>query len=111
MHIGIGAFARAHLAWYTAHAPDAGDWAISGFTGRSPDLAERLGPQNGLYTLIERGPSGSTYEVLTAVDEVVALQIAREHMEQLVLRNPLLLHEIGRTIKERGDEARRALGV
>lgn len=46
-----------------------------------------------------------------AVDEVVALQIAREHMEQLVLRNPLLLHEIGRTIKERGDEARRALGV
>jgi hypothetical protein len=45
-----------------------------------------------------------------ATGEVTALQIAREHMERLVLRNPLLLQEIGRTIKERDDDVRRALG-
>jgi fructuronate reductase len=72
VHIGIGAFARAHLVWYTARASDAADWAISAFTGRSPELAELLAPQDGLYTLIERGPSGSSYEVLAAIDEVIA---------------------------------------
>lgn len=40
-HLGIGAFARAHLAWYTQHA--SGDpWGITAFTGRSPGAADAL---------------------------------------------------------------------
>jgi len=54
VHLGIGNFHRAHQAWYTAHAPDAEQWGIAGFTGRRADLAEALTPQNGLYTLITR---------------------------------------------------------
>ena len=46
-----------------------------------------------------------------AVDEVTVLQIEREHMEALVMRKPLLLQEIGRTIEERSDEVRRALAA
>ncbi|KAA0082011.1 hypothetical protein CIW52_20250 [Mycolicibacterium sp. P9-64] len=44
-----------------------------------------------------------------ALDEVTVLEIDREHVEQLVLRKPLLLQEIGRTIEERNDDVRRAL--
>ena len=50
VHLGIGNFHRAHQAWYTAHTPDAAQWGIAGFTGRRADMAEALGPQDGLYT-------------------------------------------------------------
>ena len=46
VHLGIGNFHRAHQAWYTAHAPDAEQWGIAGFTGRRADMAEALTPQN-----------------------------------------------------------------
>jgi CRP-like cAMP-binding protein len=44
-----------------------------------------------------------------ALDEVTVLQIDREHMEQLVLRKPLLLQEIGRAIEDRRANVERAL--
>ena len=34
VHLGVGNFTRAHQAWYTEHAPDAGEWGIAAFTGR-----------------------------------------------------------------------------
>ena len=45
VHLGVGNFHRAHQAWYTAHAPDAGEWGIAGFTGRRPDMAEARPPR------------------------------------------------------------------
>ncbi|CAN5835197.1 mechanosensitive ion channel family protein [soil metagenome] len=45
----------------------------------------------------------------TALEEVTVLQIDREHLEELVLRKPLLLQEIGRAIEERRSDIRRAL--
>ena len=36
-----------------------------------------------------------------ALDEVTVLHIDRAHMEELVLRKPLLLQEIGRAIEDR----------
>ncbi|MBW4041473.1 MAG: mannitol dehydrogenase family protein [Acidobacteria bacterium] len=67
VHLGLGAFHRAHQAWYTAHAPDAADWGIAAFTGRSPDLATALSRQDGLYTLVERGPDGDRDELIESV--------------------------------------------
>ena len=29
VHIGLGAFHRAHQAWYTAQADEAGEWGIA----------------------------------------------------------------------------------
>lgn len=46
-----------------------------------------------------------------AIDEVTALQIERSYMEDLVLRRPLLLQEIGRAIEDRRDDVRRALAA
>lgn len=44
-----------------------------------------------------------------AQDEVVAVQVDREHIEALVLRNPVLLQDIGRAIEERKAVVQRAL--
>ncbi len=71
VHLGLGAFSRAHQAWYTAHARDAADWGIAAFTGRRPDAAVLLDEQDGLYTVIERGPEQDRDEVVGAVVEAV----------------------------------------
>ena len=39
-----------------------------------------------------------------ALEEVTALEIEREHIEDLVLRTPLLLQELGRIIEDRRKE-------
>ena len=72
VHLGLGAFHRAHQAWYTAHASDAAEWGIVAFTGRSRDLVDRLTPQEGLYTLVERGADGDRYEVVPSIVRVEA---------------------------------------
>jgi fructuronate reductase len=69
VHLGLGAFHRAHQAWYTAHAPDHADWGIAAFTGRSPELATALSNQDGLYTLVERGPDGDRDEIVDSIVE------------------------------------------
>ena len=56
VHLGLGAFHRAHQAWYTERAGDG--WGIAAFTGRSPDAARQLTRQDGLYTLVERAADG-----------------------------------------------------
>ena len=60
VHLGLGAFFRAHQAWYTDRAPDADEWGIAAFTGRSAALAETLRAQGSAYTLVTQGPSGPT---------------------------------------------------
>jgi fructuronate reductase len=69
VHLGLGAFHRAHQAWYTAHATDAAEWGIAGFTGRSPDIADRLSAQDGVYTLIERSAEGDRFETIESIVE------------------------------------------
>ncbi|OII12045.1 mannitol dehydrogenase family protein [Curtobacterium sp. MCBA15_008] len=63
-HLGVGAFARAHLAWYTQRA---GEWGITAFTGRSPRTADALVAQDCRYTLVTRAASGDTAEVIDAI--------------------------------------------
>lgn len=67
VHLGLGAFHRAHQAWYTQHAADG--WTIAGFTGRSPQVAETLTAQRNRYTLLERGADGDRFETITVLGE------------------------------------------
>ena len=50
VHFGLGAFHRAHQAWYTDLAMSGGerDWAIAGVSLRSSAVAEQLNPQRML---------------------------------------------------------------
>jgi fructuronate reductase len=76
VHIGTGAFHRAHQAVYVddllARHPD---WAICGVSLRDRAVRDALRPQDGLYTLALLGDSaplrviGSVRELLCARDE------------------------------------------
>jgi fructuronate reductase len=72
VHLGIGAFHRAHQAFYTegAIAAEGGDWGICGVSQRSPAVVEQLGPQDGLYTLSQRDGAGERLRVIGAVREL-----------------------------------------
>src|SRR5690554_2940728 len=72
-HFGIGAFHRAHQAWYTDRAMDGGerDWAIAGVSLRSSAVADQLNPQDGLYTLTERSGGEAATRVIGSVREVL----------------------------------------
>jgi fructuronate reductase len=68
VHLGLGNFVRAHPCWYTEHASDAGSWGIAGFTGRaSQQLVDQLTAQQGLYTLVSRGPDVDRFEVISSL--------------------------------------------
>ncbi|MCQ1952625.1 mannitol dehydrogenase family protein [Arthrobacter sp. zg-Y238] len=64
VHLGLGAFHRAHQAVYTEDAAaasgDAG-WGILGVTGRTAKVADALQPQDGLYTVLTKA-AGSREE-------------------------------------------------
>ena len=67
VHLGLGAFHRSHQAWYTHRAGDAAEWGIASFTGRRPDAALALAEQDGLFTLVERGDAGDSFEIIGSI--------------------------------------------
>ncbi|QYM64561.1 mannitol dehydrogenase family protein [Microbacterium sp. Se5.02b] len=67
VHLGLGAFHRAHQAWYTAHADARREWGIAAFTGRSPEAAQTLERQDDVYTLLTRGPDGDRLETVESI--------------------------------------------
>lgn len=73
VHLGIGAFHRAHQAVYTDEVLQSGlgNWAICGVSLRGPGVRDQMLPQKGLYTVAEKTGSGETYRVIGAVREVL----------------------------------------
>ncbi|GAB3269143.1 mannitol dehydrogenase family protein [Arthrobacter pigmenti] len=67
VHIGLGAFHRAHQAWYTDKVDADRQWGIAAFTGRSAAAAESLSGQEGLYTLVTRSPDGDDFSVVSSI--------------------------------------------
>ncbi|MCR2833170.1 mannitol dehydrogenase family protein [Parerythrobacter lacustris] len=102
VHFGIGAFHRAHQAWYTDQALSAGecDWLICGVSLRSRSVAEQLNPQDGLYTLTERSGDEASTRLIGSVREVL---FAPDHSAQIVARiaDPAC-HIVSFTVTEKG---------
>lgn len=74
VHLGIGAFHRAHQAVYTQRAMALSgetSWASCGVTQRSASVAEALGPQDCLYSVLERRGDGVGTGVIGSVREVL----------------------------------------
>ncbi len=82
VHLGLGAFYRAQGAVYTddALAADPRNWGICGVSLRSPDVRDRLVPQDGLYTAVEKSPSGIRRRVIGSVREVLFLGDQRDQV-------------------------------
>lgn len=70
-HIGLGAFHRAHQAWYTDAVDDDNEWGIRAFTGRTPRSAEDLAAQDGLYCLVERAVDRDVVTVVDSISDAV----------------------------------------
>jgi len=98
-HLGLGNFSRAHQAWYTDRAPDAGQWGIAAFTGRSPALADALAPQDGLFTLVTRGRDGDRFDV---VGSLSAVHPASDHAAWLGYLSSPELAVVTLTVTEAG---------
>lgn len=73
VHLGLGAFFRAHGAIYVAEAmaKSGGDWGIIGVSLVSPTQRDRLAPQDFAYTALELGPEGETPRVIDVVENVL----------------------------------------
>ncbi|MEY4160601.1 MAG: hypothetical protein RLZZ136_1222 [Pseudomonadota bacterium] len=102
VHFGIGAFHRAHQAWYTDLAMQAGDrgWMITGVSLRSASVADQMNPQNGLYTLTEYASGGRATRLISAVRNVL---VASETPETVIaaLASPTT-HIVSFTVTEKG---------
>ncbi|TPM05023.1 mannitol dehydrogenase family protein [Mesorhizobium sp. B2-3-10] len=89
VHLGVGAFHRAHQAAYIDECLAAGetDWGISGVSLRSAETRDALAPQDGLYTLAVRGSGG---EKLHVIGSIGSLLVAPEDPEAVlaVLADP-----------------------
>ncbi|MCC6471714.1 MAG: mannitol dehydrogenase family protein [Alphaproteobacteria bacterium] len=75
LHLGIGAFHRAHMAEYTedAEAIAPGGWGIVGATMRSAEARDALEPQDGLYSLLVRDRHGEQARVLGVLRTVLSV--------------------------------------
>lgn len=102
IHFGIGAFHRAHQAWYCDAAMNGGEqgWMISGVSLRTSDVAAHMNPQDGLYTLVERSGAGVTPRIIGAVRDVLT---ARRDGEAVIARLAApATHIASLTITEKG---------
>jgi fructuronate reductase len=82
LHIGLGAFCRAHLGTYTEDVLETGvkDWGIVGVEMLAPEIRAALKPQDCLYTVMSRDGVkeqfqvvGSFLDVLVTSDQLAAI--------------------------------------
>ncbi len=87
LHVGIGAFHRAHQACYAdqiLHLPHHSDWGICGVGLRDADrkIVDTLVQQDGLYTLMITLPDGTT--TARIIGSVVECLFAPENPEAVL---------------------------
>ncbi len=102
VHLGLGAFFRAHGALYTedALAKEESDWGIIGVSLQRPDQRDRLAPQDCLYTTIENGRNGQKPRIVGCVLNVlVAPEDPKAVLDQLSDGNSAI---VTLTITEKG---------
>lgn len=84
VHIGLGAFHRAHQAVYTDDAMAAGDrdWAIAAASLRSAGVHDQMAPQDGLYTVTERSSEGEAVRLIGAIRDVIVASKTPERLAE-----------------------------
>lgn len=110
VHIGIGAFHRAHQAVYTddALAAIGGNWRITGVSLRGTEVADALNPQDGRYTLLVRGADATKARVIGSIDSVIsATRDSTVVMQALVSPDTRI---VSLTVTEKGYGIERATG-
>jgi fructuronate reductase len=64
---------RAHQALYTEDllATEPGDWGMAGISLKRPDQRDRLMPQGGLYTALQKDASGVSARIVGCLNSVM----------------------------------------
>ncbi|WP_288131656.1 mannitol dehydrogenase family protein [Microbulbifer sp.] len=102
VHLGIGAFHRAHQAWYTENRITAGekDWGIVGASLRSAGVRDQLVPQNGLYSVVEKSNAGTKVQIVGAVSDVYVAPESPQQLLELLAQESVRI--VSLTITEKG---------
>jgi fructuronate reductase len=103
VHLGIGAFHRAHQAVFTELAARAtGDrrWGILGVTQRSASVRDQLRPQGGVYSVLTAGTRDSRLDLVGAVLDVA--WPAQETARVLATVAAPTTHVVTLTVTEKG---------
>lgn len=111
VHLGVGAFHRAHQAVYSEACLSAGDlrWGILGASLRSPQVADQLNPQQGLYSCLVREGCESRASMIGAIQNVV---VAPESPAALIAAmTDKDVHVVTLTITEKGYHLDPATGA
>jgi fructuronate reductase len=101
VHLGIGAFHRAHMAVYVddllaAHP----DWGIVGASLRRPDTRDALAPQDFLYTIAVRDAAGTKCRVIGSILDVMDANTQRD--ELIALMADPRIRIVSLTVTEKG---------
>ncbi|MGQ0683982.1 mannitol dehydrogenase family protein [Bradyrhizobium sp.] len=85
VHLGVGAFHRAHQAVVIDDLLAAGsaEWGIVGASLRSPDTRDALAPQDCLYALTVRSGTGTEIRVISSL---LAMEVGNDDPERLIAR-------------------------
>ena len=101
VHLGIGAFTRAHQAVFTedAIAAKGGDWGIIGASLKQPGVPDALAAQDDLYTVESLG-SAARYRVMGVIGG--ALFAPRDRAALLAALAAPPTHAVTLTLSEKG---------
>ena len=85
VHLGVGAFHRAHQAVVIDDllAGGATDWGIVGASLKNSDTRDALAPQDGLYTVAVRSGAGAEHRV---VGSILQTEVANTNPGHLIAR-------------------------
>jgi fructuronate reductase len=101
VHLGIGAFHRAHQAVFTQDAVEkqGGNWGIIGASLQRADVPDALTPQDCLYTVESLG-AAVDYRVMGVIRQ--ALFAPRDHAALLTALTAPSTHAVTLTLSEKG---------
>jgi len=101
VHLGIGAFHRAHMAVYVDDLLGSDPtWGIVGASLRRPDTKDALDPQSGLFTIAVRDASGSRLRVIGSIVAVIDANAERERLLSLMASPEIRI--VSLTVTEKG---------
>jgi fructuronate reductase len=103
VHLGIGAFHRAHQAVFTEDAIEAkgGDWGIIGASLQRPDVPDALTAQDWLYT-VETLDHAARYRVMGVLQGALFARATRDAISLNWALRTDTTHAVTLTLSEKG---------
>ena len=101
VHLGVGAFHRAHMAVYIDDLLTTDmSWGIIGASLRRPDTKNALAPQGFLYTVLERSGCGTKLRVIGSLLDVI--DATKQRRELIAAMVDPLIRIVSLTVTEKG---------